>query len=39
MQLDDSDYKTQAAEASAAVEAASAVIEDNYRERQLQDAL
>ncbi|MGA8409380.1 MAG: HlyD family secretion protein [Candidatus Acidiferrales bacterium] len=38
VQLDDSDYKAQAAEASAAVEAARAAIEDNYRERQLQDA-
>ncbi|HTV58794.1 MAG TPA: HlyD family secretion protein [Verrucomicrobiae bacterium] len=38
VQLDDDDYKAQVAQASAAVEAAKAAIEDNYRQRQLQDA-
>jgi len=38
VQLDDDDYKAQVAQASAAVEAAKAAIEDNYRERELQDA-
>lgn len=38
VQLEDSDYQAQAAQASAAVEAARAAIEDNLRERQLQDA-
>ena len=36
--LDDDDYKAQVAQASAAVEAAKAAIEDNIRQRQLQDA-
>jgi len=38
VQLEDSDYQAQVAQASAAVEAAQAAIEDNIRERQLQDA-
>jgi membrane fusion protein (multidrug efflux system) len=36
--LDDDDYKAQVAQASAAVEAAKAAIEDNRRQRDLQDA-
>jgi len=36
--LEDDDYKAQVAQASAAVEAAKAAIEDNRRQRQLQDA-
>ena len=38
VQLEDSDYQAEVAQASAAVEAARAAIEDNLRERQLQDA-
>lgn len=38
VQLDDDDYKAQVAQASAAVEAAKAAIEDNYRQIQLQNA-
>jgi membrane fusion protein (multidrug efflux system) len=38
VQLEDSDYQAQAAQASAAVEAARAAIENNVRQRQLQDA-
>ena len=38
IQLEDSDYQAQAAQASAAVEAARAAIENNVRQRQLQDA-
>ena len=38
VQLDDDDYQAQVAEATAAVEAAKAAIDDNLRERQLQDA-
>ena len=38
VQLEDSDYRAQVAQAGAAVEAARAAIEDNVRERQLQDA-
>jgi membrane fusion protein, multidrug efflux system len=38
VQLDDDDYKAQVAQATAAVEAAKAAIEDNLRQRQLQDA-
>jgi membrane fusion protein, multidrug efflux system len=38
VQLDDDDYRAQVAQASAAVEAAKAAIEDNYRQRQLQNA-
>jgi len=38
VQLEDSDYQAQLAQAGAAVEAARAAIEDNVRERQLQDA-
>jgi membrane fusion protein, multidrug efflux system len=37
-QLDDDDYKAQVAEASAAVEAAKAAIENNVRQRELQDS-
>lgn len=36
--LEDDDYKAQAAQAAAAVEAAKAAIEDNLRQRQLQDS-
>jgi len=36
--LDDDDYQAQVAQASAAVEAAKAAIEDNVRQRELQDA-
>jgi membrane fusion protein (multidrug efflux system) len=36
--LDDDDYQAQVAQASAAVEAAKAAIENNLRERELQDA-
>src|ERR1700678_4496601 len=36
--LDDDDYKAQAAQAVAAVEAAKAAIENNVRQRELQDA-
>lgn len=38
VQLDDDDYKAQVAQATAAVEAAKAAIEDNRRQRELQDA-
>jgi membrane fusion protein (multidrug efflux system) len=38
VQLDDDDYKAQLAQAAAAVEAAKAAIENNRRQRQLQDA-
>jgi membrane fusion protein (multidrug efflux system) len=38
VELEDSDYKAQVAQASAAVEAAKAAIEDNRRQRALQDA-
>ena len=38
VELEDSDYQAQVAQARAAVEAARAAIEDNLRERQLQDA-
>jgi len=38
VQLEDSDYQAQVAQARAAVEAAQAAIEDNLRERLLQDA-
>ena len=38
VELEDSDYKAQVAQASAAVEAARAAIEDNRREEQLQGA-
>jgi len=38
VQLEDSDYKAQVAQASAAVEAAKAAIENNRRQRELQDA-
>ena len=38
VELEDSDYKAQVAQASAAVEAAKAAIEDNRRQRTLQDA-
>lgn len=38
VQLDDDDYKAQVAQAAAAVEAAKAAIENNRRERELQDA-
>ncbi len=37
-QLDDDDYKAQVAQANAAVEAAKAGIEDNLRQRELEDA-
>ena len=38
MQLDDDDYKAQLAQASAGVEAAKAALENNRRQRQLQDS-
>jgi membrane fusion protein, multidrug efflux system len=38
VQLEDSDYQAQVAQATAAVEAARAAIEDNRRQRQLEDA-
>ena len=38
VRLDDDDYKAQVAQATAGVEAAKAAIEDNLRQRQLQDA-
>jgi membrane fusion protein, multidrug efflux system len=38
VQLEDSDYKAQVEQASAAVEAAKAAIDDNLRQRELQDA-
>jgi membrane fusion protein, multidrug efflux system len=38
VQLDDDDYKAQVAQATAAVAAANAAIEDNRRQRDLQDA-
>lgn len=38
VQLDDDDYNAQVAQASAAVEAAKAAIEDNRRQRDLEDA-
>ena len=38
VQLDDDDFNAQVAQASAAVEAAKAAIEDNRRERDLEDA-
>ena len=38
VQLDDDDYKAQMAQAAAAVEAAKGAIENNRRQRQLQDA-
>src|ERR1700722_3605248 len=38
VQLDDDDYKAQVAQAAAGVEAAKAAIENNGRQRQLQDA-
>ena len=38
VQLDDDDYKAQAAQAAAGVEAARAALENNRRQRQLQDA-
>ena len=38
VELEDNDYQAQVAQASAAVEAARAAIEDNLRQRQLQDA-
>ena len=37
-QLDDDDYKAQVAQANAAVEGAKAAIEDNLRQRELEDA-
>jgi membrane fusion protein (multidrug efflux system) len=37
-QLDDDDYKAQVAQASAAIEAAKAAIENNVRQRELQDS-
>jgi membrane fusion protein, multidrug efflux system len=37
VQLDDDDYKAQVAQANAAVEAAKAAIEDNRRQRELED--
>ena len=39
VELEDDDYKAQVAQASAAVEAARAAIENNRRQRELQDAL
>jgi len=39
VQLEDSDYQAQVAQASAAIEASKAAIEDNLRERQMQDVL
>jgi len=38
VQLEDSDYTAQVAQASAAVEAAKAAIDNNHRQRELQDA-
>jgi len=38
VQLDDDDYKAQVAQATAGVEAAKAALENNLRQRQLQDA-
>src|SRR5271170_2943843 len=38
VELEDNDYQAQVAQASAAVEAARAAIEDNLRQRELQDA-
>src|SRR5215472_8995135 len=38
VQLDDDDYKAQAAQAAAGVEAAKAALENNRRQRELQDA-
>jgi len=38
VQLDDDDYRAQVAQATAAVEAARAAIEDNHRQEQLEDA-
>jgi membrane fusion protein, multidrug efflux system len=38
VELEDNDYQAQVAQASAAVEAANAAIEDNRRQRELQDA-
>jgi membrane fusion protein, multidrug efflux system len=38
VQLDDDDYKAQVAQASAAIEAAKAAIENNVRRRELQDS-
>src|SRR5499427_9338148 len=38
VQLDDDDYKAQQAQAAAGVEAAKAALENNRRQRQLQDA-
>ncbi|HVN17891.1 MAG TPA: HlyD family secretion protein [Dongiaceae bacterium] len=38
VQLEDNDYKAQVAQASAAVEAAKAAIDNNHRQRELQDA-
>lgn len=38
VELEDNDYQAQVAQASAAVEAARATIEDNQRQRELQDA-
>src|SRR5215469_7739579 len=38
VQLDDDDYRAQVAQAAAAVEAARAALEDNRRQRQLQDS-
>jgi membrane fusion protein, multidrug efflux system len=38
VQLDDDDYKAQVAQAAAAVEAAKAALENNRRQRELQDA-
>lgn len=38
VELEDNDYQAQVAQASAAVEAAKATIEDNRRQRELQDA-
>ena len=38
VELDDDDYQAQVAQAAAAVEAARAAIEDNHRQRELEDA-
>lgn len=38
VQLDDDDYRAQVAQATAAVEAAKAAIENNYRQQELEDA-
>lgn len=38
VELEDDDYQAQVAQASAAVEAAKAAIEDNHRQRELEDA-